>query len=174
MKKFFRISVFTVIVVFLFGLKLNAQDTVTVQTFTFQDIYKRSGKFLFPNKDQTYRKILMLYTLKCDPQTPWDKYNCGEWDYLTYNLIYTPTGVLSLLVLPACQAGVRFPVSMQRESVKLARGPAGMIEAVLRWLMPPMAIRLLPRDQTLCEPSVWSLLLSRLGICRIEPTLIAS
>jgi hypothetical protein len=93
MKKFFRISVFTVIVVFLFGLKLNAQDTVTVQTFTFQDIYKRSGKFLFPNKDQTYRKILMLYTLKCDPQTPWDKYNCGEWDYLTYNLIYTPTGV---------------------------------------------------------------------------------
>lgn len=80
-----------VLFVVLFN-QLLSQDTVVVQTFTFKDIYKRTGTFLFPPKDVSFRKILMLYTLKCDPLTPHDKYNCGEWDYLTYNLIYTKTG----------------------------------------------------------------------------------
>jgi hypothetical protein len=30
----------------------------------------------------------MYYTLKCDPKTTHDKYNCGEWDYLTYTYLY--------------------------------------------------------------------------------------
>jgi hypothetical protein len=30
----------------------------------------------------------MLYTLKCDPRTTADGFDCGEWDYLTYNQIY--------------------------------------------------------------------------------------
>lgn len=72
---------------------LKAGDTLTVQTFTFEDIYKRRGTFLMPPKDQTFSKILMLYTLKCDPKTPWDKYDCGEWDYLTYNMVYSKTGI---------------------------------------------------------------------------------
>ena len=90
MKKTF-LPAFLLLFVVLFN-QLLSQDTVIVQTFTFKDIYKRTGTFLFPPKDESFRKILMLYTLKCDPLTPHDKYNCGEWDYLTYNLIYTKTG----------------------------------------------------------------------------------
>lgn len=91
MKKIVTLTI--IILISALFYRLDAQDTVVVQTFTFKDIYKRSGTFLFPPKDQSFRKILMLYTLKCDPLTPHDKYNCGEWDYLTYNLIYTKTGI---------------------------------------------------------------------------------
>ncbi|MGB9701103.1 MAG: LamG-like jellyroll fold domain-containing protein [Candidatus Kapaibacteriota bacterium] len=80
------------LLIFASDFKSFAQDTITVQTFTYQDIYKRRGLFVFPPKDESFRKILMLYNLKCDPLTPHDKYNCGEWDYLTYNLVYQKTG----------------------------------------------------------------------------------
>ncbi|MBK7987635.1 MAG: T9SS type A sorting domain-containing protein [Ignavibacteria bacterium] len=64
----------------------NAQkrDTTWVQTFTFDSIFTREATFKFPPRGEKYEKVLMWYTLKCDPKTPWDKYNCGEWDYLTY------------------------------------------------------------------------------------------
>ena len=73
---------------------LIAQDTITVQAFTFADINKRRDKYLFPDSSNHYRKILMEYTLKCDPLTPWDQYDCGEWDYLTYNMVYDHRGIL--------------------------------------------------------------------------------
>jgi len=72
---------------------------------------------------------------------------------------YTPTGVLLPRKPARNRVSVRFPVRMQRESVKFAGEIWRMIGALLRWLMPPTAIRLLPQDQTLCEPSVWSSLL---------------
>ena len=34
----------------------------------------------------------MYYTLKCDPKTAQDQYDCGEWDYLNYAFVYVPTG----------------------------------------------------------------------------------
>ncbi|MBI3141777.1 MAG: hypothetical protein HYZ16_03000 [Bacteroidetes bacterium] len=69
-----------------------AQDTTWVQTFTFSDLAKRRDQFVLPPKGD-YRKILMYYTLKCDPKTLHDKYNCGEWDYLTHNFIYNHKGL---------------------------------------------------------------------------------
>jgi hypothetical protein len=36
----------------------------------------------------------MHQTLKCDPATTWDSYDCGEWDYLTYLFAHDHTGVL--------------------------------------------------------------------------------
>ena len=74
--------------------KSYAQDTVTVQTLTFSDISKRRGTYLFPDKSEKYSKILMYYTLKCDAATPFDSYNCGEWDYLTYTMVYDKNGVM--------------------------------------------------------------------------------
>lgn len=68
-----------------------AGDTVVVKTLTFNDITKRSGTYLFPPK-QSYEKVLMYYTLKCDPRTTQDKYPCGEWDYLTYTTVTDSTG----------------------------------------------------------------------------------
>lgn len=71
---------------------ISAQDTIVVQTLTFDSITTRRGIWEFPT-DESFRKILMVHTLKCDYLTQHDQYPCGEWDYLTYNKIYDHTGV---------------------------------------------------------------------------------
>ena len=69
-----------------------AQDTTIVQTLDFNDITKRKGWYVFP-PDTSYQKVLMYYTLKCDPQTTQDGYACGEWDYTTYTNLYQHNNV---------------------------------------------------------------------------------
>lgn len=69
-----------------------SQDTTFVQTFTFDDITKRRDMFNFPAPNESYRKVLMYKTLKCDPATTQDQFQCGEWDYLTYTFLYDHTG----------------------------------------------------------------------------------
>jgi len=76
-----------------------AQDTVIVQTLTFDSISTRRGVWQFPDDNWAYRKVLMSYTLKCDPATLQDGYNCGEWDYFTNTNIYVPTGELDSTAL---------------------------------------------------------------------------
>lgn len=73
----------------------NAQDTVVVQTFTYDSISTRRAIFSFPQELESmqFEKVLMYYNIKCDPLTPWDSYNCGEWDYLAHSKIYDHTGV---------------------------------------------------------------------------------
>jgi hypothetical protein len=64
-------------------------DTITVQTFTFGS--PQDAWFEFPADTVRFEKILMLYTLKCNPaQNP----ACGEWDYLTYTYLYDHTGLI--------------------------------------------------------------------------------
>ncbi|MBN1339272.1 MAG: T9SS type A sorting domain-containing protein [Bacteroidales bacterium] len=79
---------------FLLGFTINmyAQDTIVVQTLTYDSITTRRGTWQFP-EGETFRKILMYHTLKCDIMTQHDQYPCGEWDYLTYNIIYQHTGL---------------------------------------------------------------------------------
>ncbi|MFH2095162.1 MAG: LamG domain-containing protein, partial [Bacteroidota bacterium] len=67
-------------------------DTTWVQTFSFSDITKRRGWYVFPDDSMRWEKILMLYTLKCDPATTHDQYPCGEWDYTTYTHLYQYDG----------------------------------------------------------------------------------
>ena len=63
-------------------------DTTVVQAFTFNSA--REGWVQFPSDTVSYEKVLMYYTLKCNPaQSP----ACGEWDYLTYTNLYEHTGV---------------------------------------------------------------------------------
>ncbi|RYD75010.1 MAG: LamG domain-containing protein, partial [Sphingobacteriales bacterium] len=65
----------------------QAGDTVRVQTFTFGS--PQDAWFLFPKDTVKFEKILMRYTLKCNPaQNP----PCGEWDYLTYSYLFEHTG----------------------------------------------------------------------------------
>lgn len=66
-------------------------DTILVKTLTFRDTTKRSGTWLFPPPGR-YEKVVMLYTLKCDPATTQDRFDCGEWDYLTYTMLRDSTG----------------------------------------------------------------------------------
>ena len=88
--------ILSVAVALFFTLPLDAlsQDTTTVQTFTFSDITKRRGVYEFPASTESFRKILMYKTLKCDAATTQDNYPCGEWDYLTYTFVYDHTGVM--------------------------------------------------------------------------------
>ncbi|MBB78606.1 MAG: hypothetical protein CL844_06345 [Crocinitomicaceae bacterium] len=81
---------------FLINLSLFSQDTTWVQTFTFDSISTRRAEFNFPLElqDKRFEKVLMYYKLKCDPQTPWDSYACGEWDYLAYTRIFDHTGIM--------------------------------------------------------------------------------
>ena len=60
----------------------SAQDTITVQTFTLQS-ETRSEVFEFPDDpNQTYEKILMLYTMRChDNAIGSGNVGCREWDY---------------------------------------------------------------------------------------------
>ncbi len=78
---------------FTFTLFANPGDTVFVKTFTFDSINSRRGNFPFP-AEQSWEKIMMYYTIKCDAATPWDSYACGEWDYTTYTNVYEHTGEL--------------------------------------------------------------------------------
>ncbi|MBK8444089.1 MAG: T9SS type A sorting domain-containing protein [Sphingobacteriales bacterium] len=79
-------------------LVAQSGDTTVVQTFTFQtpnppawSTY--SGVFDFPDGSESYQRILMVQTLKCDAATNQDNYPCGEWDYLTYTYVTDSSGV---------------------------------------------------------------------------------
>jgi len=79
------------LVAILMTTQLLSQDTIVVQTLTFDSITTRRGTWEFPT-DKSFRKILMHHTLKCDALTQHDQYPCGEWDYLTYNKVFVHTG----------------------------------------------------------------------------------
>ena len=83
---------YSIIILLLIGMiKVNSQsigDTISIQTLEFSDITKRRGWYVFPSDTNQYHKILMYYTLKCDPATTQDNYACGEWDYTTYTNLY--------------------------------------------------------------------------------------
>lgn len=71
-------------------------DTIRVQTIDFNTPpmpgwnAPREGKYLFPPDSISFSKILMYYTLKCDPnQNP----ACGEWDYTTNTYLHYHTGL---------------------------------------------------------------------------------
>jgi hypothetical protein len=61
---------------------LLAQDTTTIQTFTWQSD-NRSDIFEFPNdSSKSYSKIIMEYNMRChDNQVGSGSVGCREWDY---------------------------------------------------------------------------------------------
>jgi len=95
---------------------LAQEDTLRVQTLTFDSITTRRGWWQFPDGSHTYRKVLMHHTLRCSPLTTQDQYDCGEWDYLTYNQIHDHTGALDSTALqhPLFKVGTLVPPSVDR------------------------------------------------------------
>ncbi|PKL77422.1 MAG: hypothetical protein CVV25_14555, partial [Ignavibacteriae bacterium HGW-Ignavibacteriae-4] len=88
---------FALAITLLAAVGLDAQwetkgDTIIVQTLSYDSITTRSGTWEFPPAD-SYEKILMHYSLKCDPRTAQDGFNCGEWDYLTYTVVTDSSGM---------------------------------------------------------------------------------
>ncbi|MER3329935.1 MAG: hypothetical protein RIF34_10190, partial [Candidatus Kapaibacterium sp.] len=87
---------FAIIITLIAAIGLNAKwetkgDTIIVQTLSYDSITTRSGTWQFPPAG-SYEKILMHYNLKCDPRTTQDRFNCGEWDYLTYTVVTDSSG----------------------------------------------------------------------------------
>jgi hypothetical protein len=85
-------------------------DTLKVQTFTFGS--PQDAWFVFPSDTMHVNKILMYYTLKCNPaQNP----ACGEWDYQTSTYLYEHTGRLdsTLLNAPSFKVDGGSPDSLQ-------------------------------------------------------------
>ncbi len=90
-KIFFALSLFIITATNVFA---DPGDTIKVQTFTFGS--PQDAWFELPGLDVSIEKIIMKYTLKCNPlQSP----ACGEWDYLTYNYLYEHTGELDSTLL---------------------------------------------------------------------------
>lgn len=95
--KFLLLLSFLVSSLFPFALLAGEGDTLVVQTINWDTPVlpgwnsPRSGVYQFPDKSLSFSKILMYYTLKCDPgQNP----ACGEWDYTTHTTIQEHTGIL--------------------------------------------------------------------------------
>lgn len=85
-----RVITFLVLLVIFSNESLFSQsnDTIIVQAFTYGS--PQDAWFDFPSDTVSFEKILMQYTLKCNPaQNP----ACGEWDYLTYTYLYKYTGL---------------------------------------------------------------------------------
>lgn len=87
------------LILFMLSQSIFSQaDTLTVQTFTWQDPSPEGwgapyrAKFQFPDDDRSWQKILMVRLLKCDSATKGDQYPCGEWDYHTHTMVYLPSG----------------------------------------------------------------------------------
>ena len=85
-----------VIVIMISSCTTPAPNETWVQTFEFDSITLRHSVFDFPDEGESYGKILMYYTLKCDERSAYDKYPCGEWDYLTYTNVHKDGEVFEL------------------------------------------------------------------------------
>lgn len=98
----------------------QAQDTTVVSTLTFDSITTRRGWWQFPPPTEQFRKVLMVHTLKCDPQTTQDGFDCGEWDYLTYHFIHEHTGALDSAALqhPYFKVGASAPDSVRTDAIQ--------------------------------------------------------
>jgi hypothetical protein len=111
MKKHFYKTLLTLLFVSLSLLSYASPgDTLKVQTFTFGS--SQNAWFVFPSDTMRTNKILMYYTLKCNPaQNP----ACGEWDYQTSTYLYEHTGRLdsTLLNAPSYKIDGSSPDSLQ-------------------------------------------------------------
>ena len=72
-----------------------AQDTTIIQTLQWEDNF-RAQYYDFPDNNQSYRKILMYYNMRCPDAAinPGDNsQGCGEWDYSCNTFITDSTRV---------------------------------------------------------------------------------
>lgn len=110
-------KIFTLTNIFFITIGLSIADpgdTIKVQTFTFGS--PQDAWFSLPGLDVEVEKVLMKYTLKCNPaQSP----ACGEWDYLTYTYLYEHTGALdsNLLTHPYFTANGASPDELAYSTV---------------------------------------------------------
>jgi hypothetical protein len=78
--------------------EMKSGDTLVIHPITFETPSPEGWNapyrvtVSFPSENTTWNKIWLVQTLKCDPSTRGDKYDCGEWDYIWDVLLHVPAG----------------------------------------------------------------------------------
>ncbi len=93
---------FSALFIFLFSTCLFGElidgDTLVIHPITWEmpspegwnAQYKKIAQF--PESKDSWAKIIMVQTLKCDSTTKGDNYPCGEWDYIWNIFVNVPKG----------------------------------------------------------------------------------
>lgn len=94
LSSFSKVKKYFLLLLHLMGcaIAISAQDTIKVQSLTWQDT-RRSDTIDFPDvPGETYRKILMRYNMRChDALVGNGSTGCYEWDYSCNTFITDPT-----------------------------------------------------------------------------------
>ena len=96
--KFQKTTFFILFLSIGFSQSLQDGDTLVIHPITWETPspegwgaqYKQTIRF--PDTDESWAKIFMMQTLKCDSATNGDKYPCGEWDYIWNTFVDVPRG----------------------------------------------------------------------------------
>jgi len=96
--KFQKTTFFILFLSIGFSQSLQDGDTLVVHPITWETPspegwgaqYKQIIQF--PDANESWAKIIMMQTLKCDSATNGDKYPCGEWDYIWNTFVDVPRG----------------------------------------------------------------------------------
>ncbi|PHI20590.1 hypothetical protein CEQ90_07510 [Lewinellaceae bacterium SD302] len=87
-------NLLSLLLIIVSSLSIQAQDTITIQTIT-RDNAERAGTYTFPDGNQSFEKILMIYNIRCKDNivntTGGNDVGCGEWDYSCNTFISDPT-----------------------------------------------------------------------------------
>ena len=76
---------------------INNSDTLTLHPINWETPSPEgwNAQYIeyvdFPEHKESWAKIIMIQTLKCDSNTKGDTHPCGEWDYIWNTLIEVPT-----------------------------------------------------------------------------------
>jgi len=94
--KFQNIFLFLFSFIMIYSKSLQEGDTLEIHPITW-DTPSPEGWgaqyeqiIAFPDSSNSWAKIIMVQTLKCDSATKGDKYPCGEWDYIWNAFVHVP------------------------------------------------------------------------------------
>jgi hypothetical protein len=86
-------AIFVTLTFLLLGFFSYSQDTIKVQTFDWKSTIRRDS-FDFPDDNTSYRKILMLYNMRCHNAAVGNgNVGCYEWDYSCNTFITDPSRI---------------------------------------------------------------------------------
>lgn len=100
MKKAFRTRTVLPLATALLAHPLFAQDTTTVQTFTYDSLAPRRGWWTFPPTDQTARKVWMVQTMKCGTTGEAGLPPCASAPEVRSITVHHRTGALDSIAFP--------------------------------------------------------------------------
>jgi len=96
--KFQKLIFFSFLISICFSSTLLDGDTLVIHPITWETPSPEGWgaqyelSISFPTTDESWAKIIMVQTLKCDSATKGDKYPCGEWDYIWNTFVHVPRG----------------------------------------------------------------------------------